>query len=366
MKLKEHLSIFKRSIKYLYNLDKTYTVTLILNSLLAALIPYIAIYMSAIIIDELLTLKRIPQLITYTTVTVGLTFILKLIQTYIDKIHNCHWDILYKEEENNFSEKNMSLDYELVENRDTQLLRDKIAIESQTGFNLFYLYSRLKSVIDGVTNIITSVIITGTVFLSDLVSVWIKLVFIVAVVLISAINFYINARNHKLNMKYWEECVPENNFSNYLYGHIYDYRSGLECRMYGMEKLYAKKVLDFQNKLAEINYKNQKRLLISTFLEDVMVHLLNIVVYAVIISAAFSGGLTVGEISKYVSATFLIVWSMQSLIKAVQTLLNNNTHLKTYFSYLDIPSKMYKGTLPVESVHSVTTETRNMKLNLKT
>ena len=75
---------------------------------------------------------------------------------------------------------------------------------------------------------------------------------------------------------------------------------------------------------------------------------LQFVLYAVLIYGALKGDVTVGSIAKYVSCVTMLLGAVTTLIVGINTTLENNLHLKQYFSYFDIPNNMYKGTLTVE------------------
>ena len=140
MTLKENLIISKRGFLYLFQLEKTYAIILILTSFLKAITPYISIFMSAKIINELILGKRKEVLIVYICITVGLTFIAMMAKSILEKMETYHLDFLYKNEQKAFADKIMRMDYNLVEDVNTTHLRERIRIESQTGYNLYYLY----------------------------------------------------------------------------------------------------------------------------------------------------------------------------------------------------------------------------------
>lgn len=348
MKLKEHLSIFKRSIKYLYMLDKTYTVSLILKTLLSSFSVYLPVYMSAMIIDELITGKNITKLIILASVTVVLTFLLAFIGSIMREVNNYHRTILYKQEDKNFADKNMSLDYGNIEDTETQLLRSKIAQENQMGFNIYMLYTELEGAVTNFTNILISLIITSSLIFSGIVSLHVKLLFMASVILTVAVDIISNMKYNKINLNFFDGLVPLNHLAGYTLNSLSDYKSGYETRIYNTDDLYIGKYKNLLSVMRRRMFEKSKKMLPWSLLTELIGCFINIIAYAVVIVAVFSGGLTVGDISKFVSFTFMGVWSVTGIINAVQHTFHNNVYLKTYFSYLDIPSKMYQGTLPVE------------------
>ena len=51
MKLKEHLDIYKRAIRYLFSLSRANMLYLIIYDIVANVGPYVPIYFSALLID---------------------------------------------------------------------------------------------------------------------------------------------------------------------------------------------------------------------------------------------------------------------------------------------------------------------------
>ena len=82
---KEHISLFKRSWRLLWQLDRVYTMTQTAAAALRGIIPYISVYMSALILDELIDAKRIDRLVLYAALTVGLTFLLQTVRSALDR-----------------------------------------------------------------------------------------------------------------------------------------------------------------------------------------------------------------------------------------------------------------------------------------
>ena len=72
MKLKEHLQIFARGVKYAFALEKRHTTLVILDTFLSSITGYIPIYFSAKIIDALAEGAPTETAVLYVVLTVGL------------------------------------------------------------------------------------------------------------------------------------------------------------------------------------------------------------------------------------------------------------------------------------------------------
>ncbi len=83
MKLSEHYEISKKSIRLLFSLSREYTVCLILRAVITAALPYVPIAFSAQLVDALYERKPVELLAFYVLLTVGIVFLLKLLDTYL-------------------------------------------------------------------------------------------------------------------------------------------------------------------------------------------------------------------------------------------------------------------------------------------
>ena len=74
MNFKEHSAIFRRGVKYLFELNCSGTIYIILHAFLESIIPYIPIYFSAKLIDAIFEKASHSIIVWYVVLTVGLVF----------------------------------------------------------------------------------------------------------------------------------------------------------------------------------------------------------------------------------------------------------------------------------------------------
>jgi plasmid replication initiation protein len=108
------------------------------------------------IVNNLSTEKNLGKIAFFVITALCLNLILSLLLAWVNHLKEYHLNQFYKNEKMLFSEKIMDMDYELVENKDVYYLHEKIKIQSQTGYNMFYLYNFFGEVIGGIINIIIS------------------------------------------------------------------------------------------------------------------------------------------------------------------------------------------------------------------
>ncbi len=352
MTIREHIATFRRGVGMLIRYDKAFFWLMVSRVILSAALPYIPIYFSAGMVDELTAITAgrgdVNTLLLYAVLTVGLTFLGSLVNTWLSVKEGQRHTALYRAENWSFSEKAMDLSYGSIEDRETALLRERIAIDSQTGYNLFYQIRCTREALDGVIRMVMSVSLCITFFLHPGISLWQKLL----IPLLLAIDGWgLTWQTKKIRQAYdtlTENTIEANMRSGKYNNHMDDYGAGKDIRMYGLGKRLADEMegneYTFHNAYA--------RFFTMQMYRDTPFYLLRgitrVAMYSIFITAAINGIITVGAITKYASCLLLFQNAFTELLNAVLFAANNNIYLKRYFSYFDIPNPMYKGSLTIE------------------
>ena len=130
MKLREHMQIGRRAIKHMFLLSRRYCLSTVAGSIVTSLMPYVPIYFSAKLIDGLAAGEGIEVLALYASLTVGLVALLSLLNVWIT-VQN---DLGSKEQARGldwvYAEKAMGMSYASIEDREVNLLRERIRYES--------------------------------------------------------------------------------------------------------------------------------------------------------------------------------------------------------------------------------------------
>lgn len=330
------------------SLDSVCIIAFILETVLEALSPYIPIYMSAKIVDELIYGKDKRQIGIYIALTVGLTCVVQVVKELVEKIFEYRIKFFYSQEQNVIADKMMQLDYERIENVETHRLLDRIKTESQTGYNLPRFLQYSSDIFNAFLQMLAAAFIVAPLFRTDVISVWIKLGFVAFTAAGIVANYYVNKKMNEIYIKMAGDFVPINVYSNYLLQHMEDYKSNIEIQMYGMRHLFADRARRIHKKSVDIMFSASMKTVQYTICGAFIEYTVKFAAYAFVIGAAIKGGITIGSIAKYVSAAALLMAGIQQVFGQIQQLADNDNYLKNYFGFFDIPSNMYHGTLPVE------------------
>ena len=344
----EHLAILSRAVKMLFTLSRGYILCTIFKAVLSSASRYVPIYFSARLLDAILYGAPAGVVARYAGLTVGLGFLLNLLLTWVSVAGEVWEDRLYLERDWMFSEKGMGMEYSSTENHGVALLLSRIREESNSGYNLFFLYNSLAAGIGHVTSIVFSTSLLVSFFTLGGVGTTTKLGMVAGILTILVCGILCTAQENKINVEFFHKNVNVNIMTGKYRRLAGDYSAGMEIRLYGMEKKIvsgrAEAEMEFYHNCMERNKKGVRFLVPGI----VLTHLLKFCLYLVLIAAALSGAVSVGSIAKYVACIMLLLEAVSGLVSASQRLCSNNYYLKRFFSYFDIPNDMYQGSLTVE------------------
>ena len=348
MTLREHFEISKRAVRHAFSLDKQYTVCMIICAFLSSVTGYIPIYFSAKVVDALYGGEPLGTVVQYVILTVGLVFAVRLTESYISSLKNIGESRRWRNENWMYTEKAMQMAYESIEDPEVLKLRYRTKMDSQSGFNCYVIYRALGDFISSGTRIVASIAMTASFFTLTSLPVYIKAALVFGMLMILLVSNVSTTQRNKINSRLADSRTDSNVFAERYSNYINDYGTAKDVRMYGMSDFvwneYSKFNTEFFGAFGKFVGKRILWSLPGTVVENVF----KLGVYAVLIWAAIGGGITVGDIAKYVACIMLLIGAVRDMITALNVSLYNHQYLKRYFSYFDIPNNMYNGSLTVE------------------
>ncbi len=248
-------------------------------------------------------------------------------------------------------DKILSLDYSDLEEPSVRQLRRKITesswIDSHGINSLRYSFFNLfSSAADIVIAIIFSLGMVISILTSGLrlVPVICLLVFITAAV---GQTLYAGMKNKKLS-GLWKDVTDQFMKDNRVSQEMQCYNMGKDIRIYNLAGFYRR----IGEKLLSDEYDLFVRIRKKNFILDVpesgIGFLKDCALYLAAALSAAAGAFGAGDIVKYVSAINRLSTSISYLFQHVNAIKANTPFIEDYLSYLDIPRKMYQGTLPIE------------------
>lgn len=325
-----------------------------LYELINSVWPFISVWFTAQIINEISAQRRIKTVLVYVLGVVLINFICAVLKSMIDRV--CHekesqmWSWFGKI----FSDKQMSLDFVDLENAAIQHQRQE-AEENlyMFGNGLAQLVWGTSALVRASVNILASLVMTVSLFASKSGNkvtdnpVWI-LIILICITLGGLSNSKATIKENEVFMKWCRDTVWFNRVFMFLGRELYmNPEKAKDVRIYG-QNMIAEKVLD---KLIWHDRENQTdifRMSVYPAIAYIMIGLANAVCCLFVAAKALFGAFGVGSIVQYVAVLSRLGEGLQE----VMYILSDNevycTHLQKLFGYLDIPNNMYQGSLTIE------------------
>ena len=354
MKFRKRMEITKRG----YRLLHTYTPGLIraktVSAVIEGLFPFVSIWFSAQIINELMGERRQGVFLGYILAITGIHFLFSMIKNVSDKVGNEKEADMWNQFRKIFTDKQLSMDYADLENQEIQKQKQK-AEENlfMFGNGLGQLVWNSSDLARVVTGIIASVSLTVSLFKAKsgnkVMDSWLWIPAILAVMILLGYVYYLLEKKENHVFAKWTEGTVWFNRTFQFYGHeLYDNtRRAKDVRIYGQEKMAEREFEKMEAHNEEDNaylnkmssYKGFTYLAKGTG---------SALCYLFVVTKAALGAFGTGSIVQYVGAFTELANHVGFLVLSYLENRIYTEHLEKLFEYLDLPNNKYQGKLPVE------------------
>lgn len=316
--------------------------------------PFITIWFSARIVDELTNHCRKDYIASYVICVITINFICIVFQNVLLHICNEKESQMWIWFEKVFSDKQMSLDYDDLE--DVSIQKQRQEVEE----NLFMFGNGLAQLVWGTSvmvkvfiNIFVALLMSGTLFISKTGErivdhpIWIVAI-LGCITLCGFSNYKATRKENSLFMKWCDNSLWFNRtfmfFGHELYTNL---ERAKDVRIYRQDTLAIKKIEELEA-WGKAEKKNSFHMAFFPSVAGFIVGLGNCACYLFVAIKAFLGAYGVGSVVQYVSVLTRLGDGIRDLMFMVSDNEIYCAHLKKMYDYLDIPNHMYQGSLTVE------------------
>lgn len=346
---KRVLRIYKRAIGLVCRESGAYMAVQTGNWILWTCIPYWGIWFSAKLLDEILGNRSLNYLILYVSLLLGGNLALRFLGNFLDVISS-HRGFEFSQKQNMiFARKVMELDYSLLEEEQIHMLHKQVVRETfHEGKNLMVLQANLPHFLCTLVGMGLSAAMVWELLVQMRDYGFLMALFVLTAVLGIWVSGKCGAMNNRIHQEcnrfISENCVQRDGFLNYFN----QYEHGKEIRIYQLGKLMIDRLMaahHFNDRaLDRRSLKGIPYVVLSGFAEEMTVAL----TYCLTGLAAIMGKITVGGMTQYSRSIELFIRNLRNCWTLAVTLWYNADYLERYFEFLDTPSRMKKGGLPVE------------------
>ncbi len=358
--LKKDWKTLTASIRLLNELDGTYLPVVTGRALMETARYFLALVLTARILDELLSGGDAARLVLLVSVTVGGSFLLKLGSDWMERMRRAKGRTLAVRIDSRISEKILALDYAYMDSPVLHDLRQRILEYDNMNGSIAAFAAQMGELITSLTQIVASVFVASALFvpaetagLSGLALTMNSPLWVFALMAVMAGAVWIQMRASRVygefQMELFNGMMGINRIGLYMMFTLCgDYRNGKDLRIYDSEAMVAgvhkKFVSDMESYLKKMAKTKTRVESGGSVSNSVFVFL----IYAFVALKALAGMITIGSVMQYIGAIQKLFTGISGLFVGITEIRVGCRFMGDIHALLNLPDLMYRGTLPVE------------------
>lgn len=345
----------------------------ILKSIADAFLPFIGMYMSTKIIDNIINGGDPNQTFAYAMITVGTGLITKVISIILSRFINIKQLELTNNYEKSKSMKVSTMDYSEIENPATKNLLNRIRqYEELNNGGLMSIFTCVNSLLNNFFTMLFSVLLTLSMFILPysyntslidkiIVNPFTGILILLLIIIYVIFNGKAGIKCTKYENEEYSKFTFINNLSSELTSHIYSPKSAMDIRIYGQTDSIMQHCHETMALSYEINGKTNAFFLKKLIIPGELLRLfIQFLIYVFSVVSAVTGRFSAGSITKYIAALASFSESIKQLANTYESLRYNCELSKYYFDFMDKPSEMSGGSDLLDIDDNYSFEFRNV------
>ena len=331
------------------------------SSIMKAITPYVTIFFSAQIINELAGNRRPEELTKWVILTLSCAAGCALLQGIFSRWANYEKASADRLDSQIYMKKMLSLDYVDVDRQAVFDLYSQIKQNANwAGWGIHRTLSFFEDLVTAVVQILGGIGLSMSLFLlnvpqdSSLAFINHPLIAMGIVGFMLLISVVAPLCSNQI-YRYWIAYAPESRLANRFFGFYATLSANRslapDVRMYEQEEKVCEPYLDRNNAYmpGSTIAKNAKGPMgLWAALSQCVTAILTGVVYAFVCLKAWAGAFGVGSVTQYVGAITQLFRGLSNLLTTMGEMQGNGQFLQDGFQFLDIPNRMYQGSLTTE------------------
>ncbi len=330
------------------------------STAVTAIVPYIGIYFSARILNELSGERRPEVLWKWVLLTVVVTALAALLKAVTTRWKNSRASLFYQMQIDVYNDKMLRMDFCVLDEQHTHDLYSQIQQNANwSGWGFPHVQWSFETIVNGVITILSGLALSVSLFTlqvpegSRYAFLNSPLFILAFLAIMAAVTFLAPLCATKAD-SYWVKASDGARFSNRFlsfFGFIMHTKERmLDMRMYNQQEICSKSykhdnVFGPDGPMARYSKGPVGGLVaLSAAISTVFTGF----AYLFVCLKAWAGAFGVGSVTQYVGAITALAKGVSDLMKIAGEIKNNGEFLRTSFEFLDLPDRMYQGSLTTE------------------
>ena len=342
----------KEAFRLVWREQRAFIPTIAARGLFGNLAPYLTLYLSGLIVNELAGARNVSRLWTLAIVAVAANAAVGLVNLYMNAAFNLQHKKFKLREDMMFNEKVMHLDYINLENPEIQDMRQRIkANRNINGYGIWLFIRMMQSNIDNIINLLLAIGFSTSVFISAFQNpgrtagiIWFPVGFALLIALYAFFSDW-QTKNFLLAGHALSEDMLK---INRIGRGFNSYQMGKDVRLFRLWPIYEKN----KEEMLALNRRGFEKQHDADFRYGLPVAAVNQAVagliYAFVCVNALAGTFAIGYVLTLIGYVSRLANSLNALFVMKNNLKYNAPYLRLYLDFFAVRNTMYQGTLPVE------------------
>lgn len=354
------LTITLEAFKYYRKIDKVMVPLIIVQSILAAVQPYIMIFLAGLLLDALYEGKDIALMVRYAILGISIKLVITMTEHYFGKVKWTKYRNMHNYQGILMSEKLMSMDYEYIEDENIQnIVRKQSEYSEAFGGVYSTLFQKMEVVLRTGLSILISIFVVIPLFLKsgDANTLSEKIInsplFALGLICLIGIGLFFSIRSMQ-NMQTIGKENQENimnlnrNFFYYFDNFLNGYEKGKDVRMFNMKNLISEENNNLTKNISNNVETMEKVKWRFELVNQPVSTLMGGFVYLFVGLRALIGAISIGDVVSYAGCIMQFINSFAEFLTNLSALRLNNQYMEEMLYFLELNPVKHIGTIPVE------------------
>jgi len=358
---KETLQATVRACKIWNRYSPNYILSIFLLAVVSAVTPYISIYFSAQILNELAGERDPKRLQMLVILTVSVTAAMMLLTAALKRWKQVCGSAIWHRQWRITSDKLLSMDFAAADAAKTHELLSHIKQNNNFMWGgLMNVHHRIEPLVQSAAGILGALVLSVTLFtarVSETAGKWsilndplVMVCAFIGMLLITLLAPVCKNRANTLWMRAWDSIKDGNRAFGFFGWFPMEKHRQMDIRIYRQECVSVEHLNEDLTFTADSEIAREARGRIGLWAglsEGISAVFLGLA-YVFVCLKAWAGAFGVGSVAQYVTAITSLSANLGKLISTWGEMRTNVMMLRTTYEFLDIPNEMYQGSLTTE------------------
>lgn len=347
-----------KSLKMTHSLNKKYIPLVVLGKILAVSQLYVQIIMGSVILDMVIGRQAVSEIMRLVFIMVISTALLIVGWWGVENVLRVMEGELVSKMRQAIVEHCMTLDYEVLEKKETLEMIQKAGDSINSGGGIGNFYYNLTAFIEYFISIITSIVVLIPLFvptsekvsgLTGFLNGWYSGLILMCILIVSVVYRYLLARRmSRIGQMQFEKNIDLNRKFAYFFNLIFRYQKGKDIRLYHMQDKVLNGVVENAKEIENNGQWMAKEERPYIIWKSVINYILLLSTYVYVGLKVICRLISLGNVMKYVAAITRMSDSLGSMMESYNALQIKGKYTSYYYDFLNIKNEKYEGTLPLE------------------